>query len=157
MITVSDRCAAGQAHDESGAVLASALEEAGYAVARSVVPDGEESVRQALLEALDAGARLVVTTGGTGVGPRDRTPEGTRTVLDRQLPGIAELIRADGMLRSPHAALTRGIAGVVDAVDGSGGALVVNLAGSPRAAAEGIAVLLPLVPHILDQLTGGGH
>jgi molybdenum cofactor synthesis domain-containing protein len=121
------------------------------------VPDGEDSVRQALLEALDTGARLVVTTGGTGVGPRDRTPEGTRGVLDRQLPGIAELLRADGALRSPHAALARGIAGVVDAVDGVGGALVVNLPGSPRAATEGVAVLLPLIGHVLDQLTGGGH
>ncbi|MCA0294649.1 MAG: MogA/MoaB family molybdenum cofactor biosynthesis protein [Actinobacteria bacterium] len=157
VITVSDRCAAGLAQDVSGSVLVSALVEAGYEVTRSVVPDGKNSVRQALLEALDSGARLVVTTGGTGVGPRDRTPEGTREVLDRQLPGVAELIRADGAQRSSHAALTRGIAGVVDAVDGVGGAFVVNLPGSPRAAGEGIAVVLPLVDHILDQLAGGDH
>jgi molybdenum cofactor synthesis domain-containing protein len=157
VITVSDRCSAGLREDASGPVLVAALEAAGFAVSAAVVPDGEESVRAALREALDAGDRLLVTTGGTGVGPRDRTPEGTRAVLDRQLPGVAELLRASGVARSPHAALTRGIAGVVDAVDGSGGALVVNLPGSPRAAAEGIAVVLPLVAHVLDQLTGGDH
>jgi molybdenum cofactor synthesis domain-containing protein len=157
VITVSDRCAAGLREDASGPVLAAALEAAGYTVSRSVVPDGADSVREALRAALDAGDRLVVTTGGTGVGPRDRTPEGTRAVLDRLLPGIPELLRADGATRSPHASLTRGIAGVVDAVDGAGGALVVNLPGSPRAASEAIAVVLPLVAHVLDQLTGGDH
>ncbi len=157
VVTVSDRCAAGTRDDVSGPLLAEALTAAGYRAEVVVVPDGEESVRLALLDALDAGARLVVTTGGTGVGPRDRTPEGTRGVLDRPLPGIAELLRARGADKSAHAALTRGIAGVVDAVEGAGGALVVNLPGSPRAAAEGIAVLLPLVPHVLDQLTGGDH
>lgn len=157
VITVSDRCAAGTREDASGPVLAGALADAGYQVDLIVVPDGEDSVRAALLEALDAGARLIVTTGGTGVGPRDRTPEGTRTVLDRQLPGIAELLRARGLERATHAALTRGIAGVVDAVDGTGGALVVNLPGSPKAVREGIEVLLPLVGHVLDQLSGGDH
>jgi molybdenum cofactor synthesis domain-containing protein len=157
VITVSDRCAAGVIEDVSGPVLVAALEAAGYAVSRTVVPDGEESVRSALLKALDAGDRLIVTTGGTGVAPHDRTPEGTRGVLDRLLPGIPELLRANGVRHAAHAALTRGIAGVVDAEDGVGGALVVNLPGSPKAAAEGIAVVLPLVGHILDQLTGGDH
>lgn len=157
VITVSDRCAAGTREDVSGPLLAAALADAGYQADLVVVPDGEDNVRTALLEALDAGARLVVTTGGTGVGPRDRTPEGTRAVLDRQLPGIAELLRARGAEKSVHAALTRGIAGVVDAVDGAGGALVVNLPGSPKAAREGIELLLPLVDHALDQLSGGDH
>ncbi len=157
VITVSDRCAAGLRDDVSGPVLAGALEAAGYEVSRVVVPDGEESVRTALLEALDAGARIILTTGGTGVGPRDRTPEGTRPVLDRLLPGVAELLRAKGVEHSAHAALGRGLVGVVDATDGVAGALVANLPGSPNAVREGAAVLLPLVRHVLDQLAGGDH
>lgn len=157
VITVSDRCAAGVREDVSGPALVEALAVAGFEVSLAVVPDGEDSVHLALQDALDAGARLIVTTGGTGVGPRDRTPEGTRRVLDRELPGVAELLRARGAEHSVHAALTRGIAGVVDAVDGVGGALVVNLPGSPGAALEGVEVLLPIVGHVLDQLTGGDH
>lgn len=157
VITVSDRCAAGLRDDLSGPVLVEALASHGHEVSLVVVPDGEESVRAALLEALDAGARLVLTSGGTGVGPRDRTPEGTRPVLDRLLPGVAELLRAKGAEHSAHAALSRGLVGVVDAVDGAGGALVANLPGSPKAVREGADVLLPLVPHVLDQLVGGDH
>lgn len=157
VITVSDRCAAGVRTDVSGPAVAEALAAAGHDADNVVVPDGAEAVQAALLAALDAGARLIVTTGGTGVGPRDRTPEGTRMVVDRELPGVAELLRSAGAEKSVHAALTRGIAGVVDAVDGVGGALVVNLPGSPRAALEGVEVVLPLVEHVLDQLTGGDH
>jgi molybdenum cofactor synthesis domain-containing protein len=157
VITVSDRCAAGVRTDVSGPAVAEALAAAGHDADNVVVPDGAEAVQAALLAALDAGARLIVTTGGTGVGPRDRTPEGTRMVVDRELPGVAELLRSAGAEKSVHAALTRGIAGVVDAVDGVGGALVVNLPGSPRAALEGVEVVLPLVAHVLDQLTGGDH
>lgn len=157
VITVSDRCAAGVRADVSGPALAAVLATAGYEVDVVVVPDGEDSVRTALLEALDSGARFVLTTGGTGVGPRDRTPEGTRTVLDRQLPGVMELLRARGVETSVHATLARGVAGVVDAQDGVGGALVVNLPGSPKAAVEGLEVVLPLVQHVLDQLAGGDH
>ncbi len=157
VITVSDRCAAGVREDRSGPALAEALEAAGYEVSLIVVPDGEESVRAALLEALDSGARLVITTGGTGVGPRDRTPEGTRPVLDRLLPGVVELLRGRGLEHSTHAALSRGLVGVVDATDGEGGALVANLPGSPKAVREGAEVLLPLVAHVLDQLAGGDH
>ncbi len=157
VITVSDRSAAGTREDLSGPVLVRALEEAGYEVSLTVVPDGGRSVARALVEALQTGAGLVVTTGGTGVGPRDRTPEGTRSVIDRELPGVAELIRAQGLAASAHAALTRGVAGVVDATADRGGAFVVNLPGSPKAVREGIGIVVQLAPHVLDQLSGGDH
>ena len=149
VVTVSDRCASGLRADASGPAARAALEASGWAVTSSLVPDGEASVADAVRAAVAAGARFVVTSGGTGVGPRDRTPEGTRRVLDREVPGIAELLR--GASGKPHAYLSRGVAGV------AGPALVVNLPGSPRAVTEGIDVLLPLVDHVLDQLDGGDH
>jgi molybdenum cofactor synthesis domain-containing protein len=157
VITVSDRAAAGEREDLSGPVLVDALTTAGYEATLTVVPDGELSVAAALRTALADGARFVVTTGGTGVGPRDRTPEATRGVIDLDLQGVAELLRAEGRTHSAHAALTRGLVGVTAATDTHPPALVANLPGSPKAAREGIDVLLPLVPHILDQLDGGDH
>jgi molybdenum cofactor synthesis domain-containing protein len=157
VITVSDRSAAGVRADVSGPVLADALRAAGYDVSVVVVPDGEIPVREALCTALAEGARLIVTTGGTGVGPRDHTPEATSGVIDRELPGIAEALRAEGRKHSAHAALSRGLAGVVDPTPTTRGALIVNLPGSPKAALEGAEVLLPLAGHVLDQLGGGDH
>ena len=157
VITVSDRCAAGLAADRSGPLLVRALNEAGHTAASRVIPDGEESVADALREAIAAGARLVLTTGGTGVAPRDRTPEGTRAVIDRELPGVAELLRAAGAAVSAHAALSRGIAGVVDAAGECRGAFVVNLPGSPAAVRDGIPIVLALAEHVLAQLEGGDH
>lgn len=116
-----------------------------------VVPDGADAVEQALRAALAAGATLVVTTGGTGVGPRDRTPEGTARVLDRELPGIAEELRRRAVAVKPAGMLSRGLAGV------AGAALVVNLPGSPAAVAEGIPVILSVAGHVVDQLGGGDH
>src|SRR5690606_36753540 len=115
-------------------------------------PDGAESVGAALRETLAAGARFVITSGGTGVGPRDETPEGTRPLLVKELPGIAEALRGHGYARVPTAALSRGLAGVT-----AEGALVVNLPGSEGGVTYGLEVLLPLVPHVLHQLAGGDH
>jgi molybdenum cofactor synthesis domain-containing protein len=110
-------------------------------------------VAQALRDALASGARLIVTTGGTGVGPRDQTPEGTERVVTRQLPGIAEELRRVGLADTRMSVLSRGIAGVVDPE----GALVVNLPGSTRAVASGIPVIVAVARHVLDQVTGGDH
>ena len=157
VITMSDRSAAGERDDVSGPLLVAALVEAGHETDAEIVPDGEASVGAALGRAVAAGARVVLTTGGTGVGPRDRTPEGTLDVVDRQVPGLAEALRAHGAASSPHAWLSRGVAGVVDAGPGRPGALVVNLPGNPAGARDGVAFLLPLVGHVIDQLGGGDH
>lgn len=157
VITVSNRSAAGTREDTSGELAETMLVEAGYLVTRDLVPDGAAHVEAALRRALDDGARLIVSSGGTGVTPTDRTPEGTRPVLDRDLPGLAELLRAEAVKKTPFGAITRGLVGTTDSQPGRPGALIANLPGKPVAVAEGLAVLLPLVPHLLDQLAGGDH
>lgn len=153
VITVSDRSAAGLREDRGGPLAVSLLREAGFDCNEPVVvPDGADSVEAALRAAISAGAGLVVTTGGTGIAPTDRTPEGTARVLDRELPGIAEELRRRGLSDTPLAVISRGLAGIADP-----GTLVVNLPGSTRAVASGIAVLAELAPHVLDQLAGGDH
>ena len=152
VLTVSDRSAAGTRPDASGPVAVAALREADWACDDpTVVPDGADRVEQALRSALDAGAQLIVTTGGTGVGPHDRTPEGTARVLDRQVPGIAEELRRIGAAEKPAGMLSRGLAGV------SGRALVVNLPGSPAGVASGMPVILAVAAHVISQLAGGDH
>lgn len=155
VLTVSDRSHAGLRPDASGPAASALLAEAGWLVTSAVVPDGADAVAAGLSRALDAGARLVVTSGGTGVGPRDRTPEGTRQVLDRELPGVGELLRSSAGL--PAAYLSRGVAGVVDGSPARPGAVVVNLPGKPDAVRDGLRVVLPLVQHLLQQLDGGDH
>lgn len=152
VITVSDRTARGERGDRSGPVAVAALTDAGFTeVDAVVIPDGTDSVDRALREALAAGIRLVVTTGGTGVSPRDQTPEGTARVIDRELPGIAEELRRRDALEKPHGMLTRGLVGTASA------ALIVNLPGSPAAVATGMPVVLSVASHVLDQLDGGDH
>ncbi|MET0736377.1 MAG: MogA/MoaB family molybdenum cofactor biosynthesis protein [Microbacterium sp.] len=159
VITVSDRSASGERADAAGPVAVSELVRGGFSADDAViVPDGASSVAGAIREALVRGARLIVTTGGTGVGPRDRTPEGTASVITRELPGIAAELHRVGSLETPLAILSRGIAGVVDAGGLSPeGALVVNLPGSPKAVASGMPVILGVAGHVLDQLGGGDH
>ena len=151
-VTVSNRAAAGVYEDRSGPVLAGLLAEAGCAVdGPFVVPDGAP-VEVALRDAIAAGYDVVVTTGGTGLTPGDLTPEMTRRVLDREIPGIAEAIRAAGVAAGVLAAtLSRGLAGL------AGRTLVVNLAGSTGGVRDGMAVLGPVLRHAVDQAHGGDH
>ena len=152
VVTVSNRAAAGVYEDRSGPVLAGLLAEAGCAVdGPLVVPDGAP-VEAALLDAIAAGYDVVVTTGGTGLTPGDLTPEMTRRVLDREIPGIAEASRTAGVAAGvPAAMLSRGLAGL------TGRTLIVNLAGSTGGVRDGMAVLTPVLRHAVDQAHGGDH
>ncbi|MBU6422734.1 MAG: MogA/MoaB family molybdenum cofactor biosynthesis protein [Chloroflexota bacterium] len=156
VITASTKGARGQRPDESGPAMREVLESAGIAVVSSaLVPDDADKIALAIREAIVLGANVVLTTGGTGLSPNDVTPEATRRVIDREVPGIAEALRATSLAKTAHGMLSRGIAGA------AGATLVVNLPGSPRAVRESLDVLLPVLPHAVELLAGesgeGGH
>jgi molybdenum cofactor synthesis domain-containing protein len=154
VLTISDRVSRGEAEDGSGDTLEQLLRADGYEVTRRLVPDEPDEIAAAIRELAEEAA-LVLTTGGTGLAARDVTPEATRSVLEREAPGIPEALRADSIAKTPHGLLSRGVAGTV------GRALVVNLAGSPGACRDGYAVLKPALPHALkllaDQTTATDH
>ncbi len=154
VITVSTRAAAGVYDDTAGPIAVAALTDMGLAVDPIVVVADGEPVAVALRDALADGVDAIVTTGGTGLNPTDRTPQITSAVIDFDVPGIAEKIRAETWDRVPTAALSRGVAGVAGV---AGRTLIVNLPGSVGGVRDGCAVLANLLPHALDQLAGGDH
>ena len=153
ILVTSDRASRGQYQDLTGPALAAFLSKRGWQVAKtSVIPDDWETISRTLHTWCDTRvAQLFLTAGGTGLGPRDVTPEATRMILEKELPGLPEVMRARGSTKSPHAALSRAIAG------SRGECLIVNLPGSPKGAVESLECVLDLIPHALEMLRGGGH
>lgn len=153
VVTCSNRAAAGERDDASGPALVSRLRDAGYDVAPDpiVVPDDEVAIARVLARLADGGHRLILTTGGTGLTPSDVTPAATRRVVEREAPGLAELMRAAGTASTPMAALSQAVAGV------RGRTLIVNAPGSPRGAIQSLEAVLPVLRHALDQIAGGDH
>ena len=151
VLTISDRCAAGQMTDTAGPAVAELLrrEWPQAEVKTALLPDDEDAIAAALEELSRKGAALLLTVGGTGLGPRDRTPEATRRVIDREAPGLAEAMRQEGAERNPYAWLSRGVAGM------RGATLIVNLPGSKRGAEESLEAILPLLRHGIEIAAGG--
>ena len=148
VLTISDRSAAGERPDKSGPAVVAALEQAGFRIiAADVLPDERSRIEASLIQ-LSETVNLIVTSGGTGIAPRDVTPEATRAVADKVVEGLAERMRAEGAKKTPLAALSRGVCVI------RGAALIVNVPGSPTAAVESVESLLPLLPHALELLSG---
>jgi molybdenum cofactor synthesis domain-containing protein len=149
VVTVSDRTFEGRMRDESGPAISDLLEGAGFGVERyEVVADDRQAIIEVLMAVVGDGIDLVVTTGGTGLGPRDLTPQATAALVDYEVPGLAELMRSAGRSKTPMAALSRAIAGV------RGRTLILNLPGSTRGATESLEAVLPVLPHALQLLRG---
>jgi len=153
ILVVSDRCSRGEAKDLTGLELSRLLCEKGWNVAAiKIIPDDEDAIEEVLQEWADGGlAELILTAGGTGLGPRDVTPEATKRVLEREADGIIQLIRSEGMKITPRAALSRAVAGTL------GKSLIINLPGSPKAAGESFLAVAEILPHAMEMLCGGGH
>jgi molybdenum cofactor synthesis domain-containing protein len=150
VITLSDKGARGERKDQSGPIIAAMIESQGMVVIdRRIIPDEKEMIRRFLLECCDARqVDLILTTGGTGVGPRDVTPEATREVIDKEIPGMGEAMRRASAAVTPHAMISRALVGI------RGRTLIINLPGSPRGARENLAVLLPALPHAIEKIKG---
>jgi molybdenum cofactor synthesis domain-containing protein len=152
VITVSDRASAGKMPDDSGPALVEILMHRDFDVSGpEVVPDTQERIKDSIIAAVDRGANLVVTTGGTGLGPRDFTPQATAALIDYEVPGLGELMRRAGETMTPMAALSRSIAGV------RGSTLIINVPGSVKGAIESLDAVVPLLPHALKLLRGDTH
>ncbi|MDR2443221.1 MAG: MogA/MoaB family molybdenum cofactor biosynthesis protein [Deltaproteobacteria bacterium] len=152
VITASDKGSEGLREDKSGRIVFEMLVEAGYeVVSRSILPDERDKLSAAMLKLCDSGKiDLIVTTGGTGFSPRDYTPEATLDICHRQAPGLAELMRAEGLKKTPRAMLSRGVAAI------RGRTLIINLPGSPKGASENLGAVLPILDHGLEVLTDKG-
>lgn len=152
IITVSDGVSAGAREDLSGDVVEKLLEDIGFDLSRDLVPDDHSAIVEAISKGVGAGQHLIVTTGGTGLGPRDVTPEATMEVIDREAPGLTQLMMAKGLEATAFAALSRARAGA------AGRTLVINLPGSPKGASEALGAIIDLIPHALDLINGDtGH